>query len=704
MGLRLVATTSAAAWLLVSAWAAAQPATRGADGATSLPHDPLETRALIDPDAVLRAVPGELASARRHHDRRREALLQLARANACRVKAHWPCQRAAGIAARTAADVVPDDVLAVRGLVAEARAHAALKDYSRASALLGEAELRLKRHPQAELSGDVLLGYSSMSYSLGKYAMSAQYAQRGLDALGRDTIARPMQARLLRNLARAQAELGDPAAARDTLRRGQAVLVGIDDPKLTAEMALEAARAARAVGNVDEQRQNGERVLALGRQLVNSQLSGLGHEVLGNTAFDSHDWSLARREYAEAAASFRALDLKRDELRVLRSRLQAEVAGGVLPAGTDGLLKRLFALAVEVEKADRAQAADDFDARLKYAQQEQAVRYLQREAELSRQREAAMAERSRMILWLELLTIGVLLVILVSYLQVRRANARLSRTLAALREREAQASSLLRMSKGCVLLHDIEGRIIMANPATAAAFGDGSAEAMAGRPLQEFLPPALADKIAAYLARVTGEGVAEGVLALPTADGSERNWRFASSRAAPGEARPFVIGQAVEITEQARQVEALREQGLRDVLTGVYNRREMERFERAAGEGIWGVIVIDLDGFKQINDFGGHKQGDAVLVSMAHFVAEHVRAGDSVVRMGGDEFVVLLPDASETVLEGIVERLHHHSPAAACRFSVGTALRENQESLMATFGRADAAMYAAKRKRRTSQA
>ncbi|QNP40566.1 sensor domain-containing diguanylate cyclase [Lysobacter solisilvae (ex Woo and Kim 2020)] len=658
-------------------------------------------RALVDPDGVLGILPTELATARARNDHQREALLQLARANACRVKADWPCQRDAGIAARKAAEAGGDAVVALRGLVAEARAYSALKDYSRASDLLGEAELRLKQHPQPELSGDVLLGYSSMSHSLGRYAMSAQYARRGLEALGNDTPARPMQARLLRNLARAQTEMGEIADARETLRRGQAVLAGIDDPKLTAEMALEAARAARAAGDIAAQRQNGERVLGLGRELVNSQLAGLGREVLGNAAYDAQDWIGARQQYAEAVASFRALDLKRDELRVLRSQIQAEVASGAMPTESGGQLRRLFELSAEVEKADRAQSADDFDARLKYAQQEQSVAHLQREAELSRQRAQALAERNRLILWLELLTVAVLVVILVSYLQVRRAHARLQSTLTALHEREAQASSLLHMSKGCVLLHDIEGRIIMANPATATAFGGGSAEAMAGKPLQEFLPAALAGEVAAYLAKVADEGSAEGVLVVPAADGGQRNWRFASNRTEPGDARPFVVGQAVEITEQARQVEALREQGLRDVLTGAFNRREVDRFEASAAGRGWGVIAIDLDGFKQINDFRGHEHGDTVLVSMAQFIGEHVRADDSLVRMGGDEFVVLLPDATPAALEGVTERLHQHAPSAACRFSLGSALREGGESLASTLARADEAMYAAKRARRS---
>lgn len=98
--------------------------------------------------------------------------------------------------------------------------------------------------------------------------------------------------------------------------------------------------------------------------------------------------------------------------------------------------------------------------------------------------------------------------------------------------------------------------------------------------------------------------------------------------------------------------EHLRQQSIRDMLTGLYNRRHMEaslarevaRADRS-GEPC-GVILIDVDHFKKFNDTLGHQAGDALLKGLGEFIAHHVRGEDIPCRYGGEEFILILPGAS----------------------------------------------------------
>ncbi|MBW8368834.1 MAG: hypothetical protein K0M70_13365 [Arenimonas sp.] len=347
-----------------------------ADRSDTIERHPLELRALIEPEAVLRELSAAIISARLAGDQRLVALLYLAQANACRVVADWDCQREAGINARAAATEAGAPHLAVRGIIAESRARLAMQDYTRASRLLGDAELLLKQAPQPELLADVMLAYSSMSYALGKYPISVEYAQRGLAVLGEDE-GLAMRARLFRNRARGEAQLDQVEAATGSLRSATVLAQRIEDPKLEAELYLEGARVARIVGDLATQRRNGERVLAMASQLRNSQLAGLGHEVLGLAASDAGDGDAARRELRAAQQSFRMLELQSDELRV--SRELVSVLLRFDPAGRElaPLFQRYLVLDNAIAQNERLQAADDFGARLEYAERENELIRLQ---------------------------------------------------------------------------------------------------------------------------------------------------------------------------------------------------------------------------------------------------------------------------------------------------------------------------------------
>jgi diguanylate cyclase (GGDEF)-like protein/PAS domain S-box-containing protein len=157
----------------------------------------------------------------------------------------------------------------------------------------------------------------------------------------------------------------------------------------------------------------------------------------------------------------------------------------------------------------------------------------------------------------------------------------------------------------------------------------------------------------------------------------------------------------------------LREQSSRDPLTGLFNRRYMEEsldreVRRAAREGYGlGLLMADLDNFKQLNDAFGHAAGDAVLGRIGRFLGAAVRGGDIACRFGGEEFVVILPKASlddtrrraEALRDGLkVHQLDEPTrlfPPAT--ISVGVALYpDHGTSVEQLLLAADSAMYRAK--------
>jgi diguanylate cyclase (GGDEF)-like protein len=153
-----------------------------------------------------------------------------------------------------------------------------------------------------------------------------------------------------------------------------------------------------------------------------------------------------------------------------------------------------------------------------------------------------------------------------------------------------------------------------------------------------------------------------------------------------------------------------------DPLTGVYNRR---RLLELAGEALYrqrrygrpfSIIVMDLDGFKTVNDTFGHHQGDAVLVQFAAAITEQKREGDALGRMGGDEFCLLLPEtdpqAAAVLAARILEKCGNiHLEDTLHNVHVTTSIgishaQAGDASLDPVFARADAALYKAKNKGR----
>jgi diguanylate cyclase (GGDEF)-like protein len=197
------------------------------------------------------------------------------------------------------------------------------------------------------------------------------------------------------------------------------------------------------------------------------------------------------------------------------------------------------------------------------------------------------------------------------------------------------------------------------------------------------------------------------------ADGVLR-WVRDRGRVRHEDGRHFLDGSILDVTEMHRIREALVEARAEadrlaqvDHLTGVANRRSLDPvLSRHAGRPV-GLLLLDLDHFKAINDHHGHAAGDAVLVAVADRLRSSVRADDAVVRMGGEEFLVVLRDiADEAQLEAVGEKVRARiaaEPIAAAgatlrvTASIGAAtLAAADDDFEAGVRRADRALYAAK--------
>jgi diguanylate cyclase (GGDEF)-like protein len=173
------------------------------------------------------------------------------------------------------------------------------------------------------------------------------------------------------------------------------------------------------------------------------------------------------------------------------------------------------------------------------------------------------------------------------------------------------------------------------------------------------------------------------------------------------------VGSLLDITDLKEREAELSELALCDPLTRLPNRCALEERLRAAfgrcerNGRRCAIFFIDLDDFKAINDQYGHAYGDRVLVAVADRLTRHVRSSDTVARMGGDEFVVLIDDlftdeaaadAARKILRSLDEPLHIDDRAIRVRASIGVATYPGASATPpALLSAADREMYAVKR-------
>jgi diguanylate cyclase (GGDEF)-like protein len=186
---------------------------------------------------------------------------------------------------------------------------------------------------------------------------------------------------------------------------------------------------------------------------------------------------------------------------------------------------------------------------------------------------------------------------------------------------------------------------------------------------------------------------------------SERDRQVAHQLALQG---ALVVDSARLRQSERAHLEELRHRADHDALTGLPNRRRLLAdltAAMAADAGAGALLILDLDGFKKVNDRLGHHAGDELLCEVARRLRREVRAHDVVARLGGDEFAVLLADTSPAGTEDLADRLRRavrepvvvDGVAARVGVSVGSAaLADHAQDVTGLLHAADTAMYAAK--------
>jgi diguanylate cyclase (GGDEF)-like protein/PAS domain S-box-containing protein len=300
-------------------------------------------------------------------------------------------------------------------------------------------------------------------------------------------------------------------------------------------------------------------------------------------------------------------------------------------------------------------------------------------------------------------------------------------------------TTALRSAANGIMITDRSGRIVWVNPATCRITGY-SREELLGQHTRILKSGEHDDEFYRDLwETVTGGETWSGTIVNRRKDGTHyhEEQTIAPVSGDEGQISHFVAIKQ-DVTEQRRTQEALeqahaelaarmseietlnlrlRDQALRDPLTGLHNRRYLEEVAPQevarvvrAGRSL-AVVALDVDHFKKVNDTHGHAAGDELLLRLADVLRQSLRSSDLVCRVGGEEFLVVLPGAPARAVKSRAERWRTAfaaaevtSPAGApvrSTVSIGAALlRPDEKSLEAAWRRADHALYEAKRQGR----
>ncbi len=314
-----------------------------------------------------------------------------------------------------------------------------------------------------------------------------------------------------------------------------------------------------------------------------------------------------------------------------------------------------------------------------------------------------------------LLPVAVVVLVMIRQNMAYADNVRLLRDLdesmRQLRHHEQRFRSLVQHASDLTLLVDAQGTVLYASPALQDLLGVQPAQAV-GRPVAEVLRPDDASVVEHLLADVRADadtGVRRQLLAHHV-DGSRRWLEALATNRLDDAGVSGVILNIRDVTEARVLQDQLHHEATHDHLTGLPNRallnERARRLLRDADQATRhvAVLLLDLDGFKAVNDELGHQVGDHLLVVVADRLRQCVRPTDTVARLGGDEFVVLLIGTTTAgavaiagrILEALSAPVMIEGRQVSARASIGVAVGSG-EQFDALLHDADLAMYQAKR-------
>lgn len=226
--------------------------------------------------------------------------------------------------------------------------------------------------------------------------------------------------------------------------------------------------------------------------------------------------------------------------------------------------------------------------------------------------------------------------------------------MSSLAEFETVASAVFAQTEAMLLLVDEQQRVVALNASASMAAGV-PLEGADGLEATRFVAARHAPEFRRALREASRGASVTQETALPDTAGGTRSVAWSISRVSSDPCRVACVG--IDVTASRDERESLRAQALTDQLTGLPNRAALlEHVATMVGTGA-SVLFCDLDGFKRVNDTLGHAAGDAVLVQASRRLRRAVRGEDYVARIGGDEFIIVVPPDANASFEGLARRL-----------------------------------------------